>query len=79
MHSKKGRYWIFAYNEPIGGMEDFQFSFNTVEEFEEEISKIAIKFHRFQVLNTETRYHFTGDVGTVIKWVCKNIGGEIYE
>lgn len=79
MQSKRGRYWIFAYDEPVGGMEDFKFSFNTLDEFEEDISHMIINYNQFQVLDTETNYHYMGDIGTVVKWVCKNIGGEVYE
>lgn len=82
MIKKKGRYWIFAFDGyyPSGGMNDYKFSFNTVEEFEEEtVSCYTTSYQNFQVLDTETHYHFQGDIGTVIKWVCKNVGGECYE
>jgi len=71
---KSGRYWIFAFDEdcPIGGMNDFKFSFNNLEEFEDNILKNT-NYTTYQVLNTETNYHYEGDLGTVTRWVCKNI------
>lgn len=80
MKRKAGRYWIFAFEGfyPKGGMNDYKFSFNTVEEFSDEILE-----HRendgFQLLDTETNYDFQSDFGEMTKWVCKNIGGENYE
>jgi hypothetical protein len=81
MQSKKGRWWVFAIEPyaPRGGMEDFKFSFNTVEDFEREINGMIGKYASFQVLDIETHYHFQGDFGTVVKWVCKNVGDEDYE
>lgn len=74
MSKKSGRYWIFAFDEdyPIGGMNDFKFSFNNLEEFEDNILKNT-NYTTYQVLNTETNYHYEGDLGTVTRWVCKNI------
>lgn len=77
--SKKGRYWVFAYNGfyPLGGLNDYQFSFNTVSEFEEYI--LESKFDTYQLLDRDNNYSFNSDLGTLISWVCKNIGGEVYE
>lgn len=78
--SKKGRYWMFAFDEcyPIGGIKDFRFSFNNIEDFEDLIIKF-MNFDSYQVLDTNTHFHFEGDLGTVTKWICKNIGDEVYE
>lgn len=77
---KNGRYWMFAFDNKHsrGGINDFIFSFNNISEFEENILH-KINHTTYQVLDTNTNYHFEGDIGTVTKWVCKNIGGEIYE
>lgn len=80
MSRKNGRYWVFAFNfcSPSGGMGDFRFSFNNIDEFEDFIIKI-INYDSYQVLDTNTNFCFDGDLGTVTKWVCKNIGDEKYE
>lgn len=80
MRKKKGQYWIFAFDGyyPCGGMQDYQFSFNTIEEFEEEILSLPL-FEFYQVLNIDNHYDFQGDLGTVTTWICKNIGEEKYE
>ncbi|MFQ3543441.1 hypothetical protein Q7A53_05095 [Halobacillus rhizosphaerae] len=79
MKSKKGRYWLFAFNEePNGGLNDYLFSFNTIEEYEEEI--LEHKFYdQYQLLDTRTHFHFSHDIGELTKWICKNIGDEGYE
>ena len=81
MIRKKGRYWVFGFDGyyPSGGMNDYRFSFNTIEEFEMEIAEIGTKYQHYQILDTESHYHFQADFGTVVKWVCKNVGGECYE
>lgn len=80
MKKKKGQYWIFAFQGfyPKGGMSDYKFSFNTIEDFEEEILLLPW-FDSYQIYNTNTHYLFQGDLGTVTKWICKNIGEEIYK
>ena len=81
MRLNRGRYWIFAFNndKPLGGLGDLKFSFNTVEEFEDNILKITNgEYNRYQILDTNTNFDFEGDLGTVTKWVCKNIGDEGY-
>lgn len=82
MKLKSGRYWVFAFNRnsPSGGLKDLQFSFNTIEEFEDSILAITDRgYTEYQVLNTDNNFDFSGDLGTVTKWVCKNIGGEGYD
>lgn len=78
--NKKGRYWVFAFDDcyPLGGMNDFKFSFNNLEEFEERILE-KTDYMYFQVLDTNSNFMFDGDIGTITKWVCRNIGDEIYE
>lgn len=77
---KSGRYWLFAYDGyyPSGGLNDFEFSFNDVLEFEDKLSRIN-KYDNYQILDTVTHYHFSSGFGDMVKWVCKNIGGEEYE
>lgn len=80
MKRKKGRYWVFGFDGyyPKGGMNDYIFSFNDIEEFEEEILKQ--KWDMYQLLDTETHYNFqTHQLDDLTKWVCKNIGDEKYE
>ena len=81
MQSKRGRFWIFALRDYDyrGGLNDFVFSFNKIEEFEDEIIKYTSGCSRFQLLDIETHYNFQSDIGTMTKWVCKNVGGETYE
>lgn len=77
---KNGRYWLFAfnYNDVKGGINDFIFSFNNIDEFENLIVNKDI-YNYYHVLDTNSNFHFSGDLGTITKWICKNIGGEIYE
>lgn len=78
--NKRGRFWIFAFTDnPKGGMDDFIFSFNTIEEFEEKVEKLIIMYRNYQLLDTTTHFHIDGDLGRIAKWVCKNIGGDCYE
>lgn len=81
MKIKRGRYWVFAFNKDNakGGLNDLKFSFNTVEQFEEEIFSLNKNYDTYQILDLQTRVEFQGDIGTITRWVCKNIGGEIYE
>lgn len=81
MKLKRGRYWVFAFNRDNakGGLIDLKFSFNTVEQFEEAILSLEESYDVYQILDTQTRFDFQGDIGTITKWVCKNIGGETYE
>lgn len=82
MKLKRGRYWVFAFNKDNakGGLSDLKFSFNTVNEFEESILSLGIsEFNIYQILDTNTKFNFEGDIGIVTKWVCKNIGDERYE
>lgn len=78
--NKRGRYWIFAFNKeyPSGGMNDFLFSFNTIDEFEDKSIKLSLDYTHYQILDTHTHFHYEGDFGTITKWICKNIGGEDY-
>ena len=80
MKSKKGRYWIFSFDScyPSGGMNDFRFSFNNLQEFEDGILEVT-GYDVYQVLDTESNYHFKGDIGTITKWVCKNTGEDTCE
>lgn len=80
-NKKTGRFWLFAFNGcyPRGGMNDFKFSFNKVEEFEDKILELNEGYGYFdcyQVLNIETHYHMSGDLGTVTTWICRNAGNE---
>ena len=77
---KRGRYWLFAFDGyyPSGGMNDFKFSFNDVEEFEDKLSNIS-KYDNYQVLDIVTHYHFSSHFSDMVKWVCKNVGNEGYE
>jgi hypothetical protein len=77
--NKNGRYWMFAFDNPEGGMSDFRFSFNNIEEFEEKSLNMINKYTHYQVLDNRTNFHVDGDFGTITKWVCKNIGDEYYE
>lgn len=81
MKLKRGRYWVFAFNQDNakGGLIDLKFSFNTVEQFEEAILSLEESYDVYQILDTQTRFDFQGDIGTITKWICKNIGGERYE
>ena len=82
MRIKHGKYWVFAFDNdnPNGGLDDYKFSFNTIEEFEDNILSLTSGgYTGYQILDINTKFIFTGDVGTVTKWVCKNIGGEGYE
>lgn len=78
----RGRYWIFAFHKdrPIGGLDDFKFSFNKVEEFEDKVLELTDEgYASYQLLDSSNRFIFEGDLGTITKWVCKNIGDERYE
>lgn len=79
-NKKSGRYWLFAFDDfyPTGGMNDFKFSFNKIDEFEDKLSMIN-KYDNYQVLDIETHYHFSSGFGDMVKLVCKNVGGEEYE
>lgn len=82
MKSKRKRYWMFAFDKerPLGGMNDLRFTFNTVEEFEDNMLLITDRsFTTYQLLDTFKNFDFVGDLGTVTKWVCRNVGGERYE
>jgi len=82
MRLKSGRYWMFAFRREsaLGGLDDLKFSFNTMEEFEDRILAITSEgYDHYQILDTFNNFDFEGDLGTVTKWVCKNIGGEGYE
>lgn len=73
---------MFAFHKdsPNGGLDDLKFSFNTVEEFEDNILKLTDEgYTRYQVLDMNNRFDFEGDLGTVTKWICKNIGDDRYE
>ena len=74
--NKNGRYWIFAYTSPEGGMKDFRFSFNDVEQFEIKSMEVITDYKIYQILDTETNFHVEGDFGTITKWICKNIADE---
>jgi hypothetical protein len=77
--SLRGRYWIFAFNNiPRGGLNDFKFSFNNIEEFEDRCLDIHDSYREYQILDTKTNFHIDGDLGTITRWVCKNIGDEHY-
>lgn len=60
-------------------MNDFRFSFNNVEEFEERSVDMTKIYANYQLLDTKTHFHLEGDFGTITKWVCKNIGDEGYD
>ena len=79
--NKRGRYWLFAYEKdnPKGGMNDFIFSFNTIEDFEEKSTNLITKYTYYQILDTQTNFDIDGDFGRIAKWICKNIGGDCYD
>ena len=79
--NKRGRYWIFAFNdESEGGMNDFLLSFNNIDEFEDKCLSVNVAdFTTYQVLDTNTNFHHEGDFGTITKWICKWIGDEFNE
>lgn len=82
MRIKKRRYWVFAFDKdsPRGGLDDLKFSFDTVEEFEEEILDYTNEgYTRYQILDTSNSFIFEGDLGTVTRWVIRNVGEERYE
>ena len=82
MKIRRGRYWVFAFNpdNPNGGLDDFRFSFNTVEEFEDNILEYTDEgYTRYQIIDTNNRFIFEGDLGTVTRWIIRNIGEERYE
>ena len=80
MKSKKGRYWVFGFDRenPKGGIDDFIFSFNSINEFEEDMIEYT-SHNAFQVFDTRNNFSFQGDFGTVTTWICNNIGDERYE
>lgn len=81
MKKKTGQYWILAFDDYYsnGGIDDYQFSFDTLEEFEEEILTVSVTFNNFQLLNRYDNYHFTSTLDDLTKWVCKNVGDEKYD
>lgn len=82
MRLNRGRYWVFAFKEdnPKGGLLDLKFSFNTVEQFEDGVLDLTKDgYTHFQILDIDRNFDYSGDLGTVTKWVCKNIGDEKYD
>jgi hypothetical protein len=77
--NKRGRYWVFAFNEPEGGLNDLRFTFNTLQEFEEKCVNMINKYTHYQLYDTQTRQDIEGDFGRITKWICKCLGDEEYE
>jgi hypothetical protein len=68
------RYMVFAFDSyyPSGGMQDFQFSFDTKEEFEENFNDSYDYYHIFDIVEIETfgRYMKSYEIK---EWVAENV------